>query len=94
MYDYSYSVIRSYKISVLGKLVFWGVFHVESVQSKAKEAQEITFENSTEARNLRKWLSTMSSFIIHEYIRDKVGDAGYHIICKIGIIPILISILC
>lgn len=54
MYDYSYSVIRSYKISVLGKLVFWGVFHVESVQSKAKEAQEITFENSTEARNLRK----------------------------------------
>lgn len=34
--------------------MFWGVFHVESVQSQAKETQELTLENSTEARTLRK----------------------------------------
>lgn len=93
MYDHSYGVIRSYKISVLGKLVFWGVFHVELVQSKAKETQEIIWEFNRSKKSEEVTQSTISSFIIHEDIRDEVGDAGFHFICKIRIIPILIHIL-
>lgn len=39
MCDHSCSLIRSYGISVWGKLVFWDVFHVESVWGKAKDMQ-------------------------------------------------------
>lgn len=71
--------MRSYEINVLGKLVFWDVFYVESIWSKAKETlrRDDTRGFSRSKKSEEVTHGNVSAFGIPEDIRDEVGGAGF-----------------